>query len=46
MPVLALLDFRGTGVSATKIAAVKAIFDAQYSAARTAHPRMKCNGWI
>jgi hypothetical protein len=41
MPVLELLDVRGTVVSAAKVAAVEAIFDARESAARKAHPRMR-----
>jgi hypothetical protein len=41
MPVLELLDVRGTGVSATKVAAVEAVFNARQSEARKAHPTMR-----
>jgi hypothetical protein len=41
MPVLDLLDVRGTGVSAAKIAAVEVIFEVRESAARKAHPTMR-----
>ena len=36
-----LLHVRGTGVSATTVAAVKAIFDVRESAARKAHPKTR-----
>jgi hypothetical protein len=41
MPVLELLDVRGTGVGATKVAAVEVIFEARESAARVAHPTVR-----
>jgi hypothetical protein len=42
MPVLEMLDVRSTGVSATMVAVVQAVFDARESVARKAHPTM----WI
>ena len=41
MPVLDLLDVRGTGVSAAKVADVEAIFDVRESAAKKAHPKTR-----
>jgi hypothetical protein len=41
MPVLELLDVRGTGVSATKVAAVEAVFAARESEARKAYPTVR-----
>jgi hypothetical protein len=46
MPVLELLDVRGTRVSDAKIRAVRAIFDARESAARKAHPGMRVSEHI
>ena len=41
MPILELLDVRGTRVSAAKVIAVRAIFDARESALRKAQPGMR-----
>ena len=39
LPVLDLLDVRGTGVSAAKVADVEAIFNVREAAAKKAHPK-------
>ena len=41
LPVLDLLDVRGTGVSAAKVADVEAIFNVREAAAKKAHPNKR-----